>query len=155
MKMIFWSNWWNEFGRGNRSTRRKPAPAPLCPPQNPTWRPSLEPRTAAVGSQRLISDSQLWTTLAFVYFTRVYWVSSLWSFSNSRKEQYVSGTEFMSAFRWKDGEVRTQLGPWDLISITGFCTIHHCIRNCEGESYISCTIIHFVMGITKRFCPWT
>jgi hypothetical protein len=23
-------------GRGNRSTRRKPAPAPLCPPQNPT-----------------------------------------------------------------------------------------------------------------------
>jgi hypothetical protein len=53
MKMIFWSNWWNEFGRGNRSTRRKPAPAPLCPPQNPTWRPGLESRTAAVGSQRL------------------------------------------------------------------------------------------------------
>jgi hypothetical protein len=24
-------------GRGNRSTRRKPTPAPLCPPQNPTW----------------------------------------------------------------------------------------------------------------------
>jgi hypothetical protein len=23
--MIFWSNWWNEFGRGNRSTQRKPA----------------------------------------------------------------------------------------------------------------------------------
>jgi hypothetical protein len=53
MKIIFWSNWWNEFGRGNRSTRRKPAPAPLCPPQNPTWQPDLEPRTAAVGSQRL------------------------------------------------------------------------------------------------------
>jgi hypothetical protein len=27
MKMIFWSNCWNEFGRGNQSTRRKPAPA--------------------------------------------------------------------------------------------------------------------------------
>jgi hypothetical protein len=51
--MIFWSNWWNKFGRGNKSPRRKPAPAPLCPPQNPTWRPGLEPRTAAVGSQRL------------------------------------------------------------------------------------------------------
>jgi hypothetical protein len=24
-------------GRGNRSTRRKPAPTPLCSPQNPTW----------------------------------------------------------------------------------------------------------------------
>jgi hypothetical protein len=28
-----------KIGRGNRSTRREPAPAPLCPPQipNPTW----------------------------------------------------------------------------------------------------------------------
>jgi hypothetical protein len=40
------------IGRGNRSTGRKPTPAPLCPPQTPhaartrTW-------TAAVGSQRL------------------------------------------------------------------------------------------------------
>jgi hypothetical protein len=24
-----------KIGRGNRSTRRKPAPAPLCPPQIP------------------------------------------------------------------------------------------------------------------------
>jgi hypothetical protein len=24
------------IGRGNRSTRRKPAPVPLCPPQKPT-----------------------------------------------------------------------------------------------------------------------
>jgi hypothetical protein len=25
-----------KIGRGNRSTRIKPAPAPLCPPHNPT-----------------------------------------------------------------------------------------------------------------------
>jgi hypothetical protein len=25
-----------KIGRGNQSTRRKPTPAPLCPPQNPT-----------------------------------------------------------------------------------------------------------------------
>jgi hypothetical protein len=39
-------------GRGNRSTRRKPAPVPLCPPKNPhdlTWDRT---RAAAVGSQR-------------------------------------------------------------------------------------------------------
>jgi hypothetical protein len=36
-------------GRGNRSTRRKPAPAPLCPPQIPLD----QARAAAVGSQRL------------------------------------------------------------------------------------------------------
>jgi hypothetical protein len=29
------SSWWNEKCRGNRTTRRKPAPVPLCPPQIP------------------------------------------------------------------------------------------------------------------------
>jgi hypothetical protein len=35
------------IGSGNRSTRRKSAPVPLCPPQTP--------HSAAVGSQRLTS----------------------------------------------------------------------------------------------------
>jgi hypothetical protein len=41
------------IGRGNRSTRGKPAPVPLCPPQIPhalTW---ARTRATAVGSQRL------------------------------------------------------------------------------------------------------
>jgi hypothetical protein len=29
----------NGFGKGNRSSRRKPAPTPLCPPQIPLSRP--------------------------------------------------------------------------------------------------------------------
>jgi hypothetical protein len=33
----------NGFGRGNRSTRRKPDPTPLCPPQIPLARPRHEP----------------------------------------------------------------------------------------------------------------
>jgi hypothetical protein len=40
-------------GRGNRSTRRKPAPAPLCPPQFPLDQTRVWTRAAAVGSQRL------------------------------------------------------------------------------------------------------
>jgi hypothetical protein len=41
-------------GRGNRSTRRKPAPpAPLCPPQIPHDQTRARSRAAAVGSQRL------------------------------------------------------------------------------------------------------
>jgi hypothetical protein len=32
-----------KIGRGNRSTRRKPAPAPLSPPQIPLARTGLEP----------------------------------------------------------------------------------------------------------------
>jgi hypothetical protein len=41
------------IGRGNRSTRRKPALVPLCPPQmshDLTW---ARTRTDAVGSRRL------------------------------------------------------------------------------------------------------
>jgi hypothetical protein len=42
-----------KFGRGNRSTRRTPAPAPLCPPQIPHDQTRARTRAAAVGSQRL------------------------------------------------------------------------------------------------------
>jgi hypothetical protein len=37
MRMIFGAIGGMKIGRGNRSTQRKPTPAPLCPPQNPTW----------------------------------------------------------------------------------------------------------------------
>jgi hypothetical protein len=33
----------NGFGRVNRSSRRKPAPTPLCPPQIPLARPGRDP----------------------------------------------------------------------------------------------------------------
>jgi hypothetical protein len=42
-----------KIGRGNRSTRRKPAPAPFCPPQIPLDETRARTRAAAVGSQRL------------------------------------------------------------------------------------------------------
>jgi hypothetical protein len=40
------------IGRGNQSTRRKPAPVPLCPPQTPRAA-RTRTRAAVVGSQRL------------------------------------------------------------------------------------------------------
>jgi hypothetical protein len=40
------------IGRGNRSSRRKPAPLPLCPPQTP-HAAFMRTRAAALGSQRL------------------------------------------------------------------------------------------------------
>jgi hypothetical protein len=42
-----------KIGRGNRSTRRKPAPLPLCPPQSPHELTRARTRAAAVGNQRL------------------------------------------------------------------------------------------------------
>jgi hypothetical protein len=43
------------IGRGNRCTRRKPAPVPLCPPQTP-HAARTRTRVAAVGSQRLTAE---------------------------------------------------------------------------------------------------
>jgi hypothetical protein len=52
-----WLWWWRiggiKIGRGNRSIRRKPTPAPLCPPQIPLGQTWVWTRAAAVGSQRL------------------------------------------------------------------------------------------------------
>jgi hypothetical protein len=42
-----------KIGRGNRSTRRKPALAPLFPPQIPLDQTRARTRAATVGSQRL------------------------------------------------------------------------------------------------------
>jgi hypothetical protein len=44
------------IGKGNRSSRRKPAPVPLCPPQTPHAAPTRT-RAAAVRSQRLTAWS--------------------------------------------------------------------------------------------------
>jgi hypothetical protein len=42
-----------KIGRGNRSTRRRPTPAPLCPPQIPHDQTRARTRGSAVGNQRL------------------------------------------------------------------------------------------------------
>jgi hypothetical protein len=42
-----------KIGRGNRSTRRKSAPVPLCPPQITHDQTRVRTRVAAVGSKRL------------------------------------------------------------------------------------------------------
>jgi hypothetical protein len=44
------------IGMGNRSTRRKPAPGPLCPPQT-THAARTRTRAAWVGSQRLTAGA--------------------------------------------------------------------------------------------------
>jgi hypothetical protein len=54
-----------KIGRGNRSTRRKSAPAPFCPPQIPLDQTRARTRAAAVGSQRYISVTQMPLGLKF------------------------------------------------------------------------------------------
>jgi hypothetical protein len=44
---------WMKIARGSRSTRRKPTPVPLCPPQIPYDLTQARTRAAAVGTRRL------------------------------------------------------------------------------------------------------
>jgi hypothetical protein len=46
-----------KIGRGNRSTRRKPAPASLCPPQIPHDHTRARTLASSVGSQRLTAGA--------------------------------------------------------------------------------------------------
>jgi hypothetical protein len=53
------------IGRGNRSTRRKPAPVPLCPPQTPHACPDANPgrRDGKPETNRLSYGTALWVNL--------------------------------------------------------------------------------------------
>jgi hypothetical protein len=48
------------IGTGNRSTQRKPAPVPLCPPQIAHVLTRAPTRAAAVGSQRITASAMAW-----------------------------------------------------------------------------------------------
>jgi hypothetical protein len=50
-----------KIGRINQSTRRKTAPAPLCPPQIPLE----QPQAAAVGSQRLTASAMMQPIISY------------------------------------------------------------------------------------------
>jgi hypothetical protein len=56
------------INRGNRSTRRKPALVPLCPPQTP-HAARTQTRAAAVGSQRLTALATAWPKLGSSFLT--------------------------------------------------------------------------------------
>jgi hypothetical protein len=58
------------IGRGNRSTRRKPASVPVCPPQNP-HAALTRIRATAVGSQRLTAWGHS-ILLASIYYKNVH-----------------------------------------------------------------------------------
>jgi hypothetical protein len=48
-----WRIWWNELAGETEVLGKKPAPAPLCPPQIPLDQTRARTRAVAVGSQRL------------------------------------------------------------------------------------------------------
>jgi hypothetical protein len=60
-----------KIGRGNRSTRIKSVPAPICPPQVRHDRTRVRTRAAEVGNQRLTASAMAWAfaLVTFIYLT--------------------------------------------------------------------------------------
>jgi hypothetical protein len=69
-KMIGEGDCGTKIGRGNRSTRRKPSTATLCPPQIPLDQTRDRTRAAAVGSQRLTAWAR--ARPSYTFYTRSY-----------------------------------------------------------------------------------
>jgi hypothetical protein len=62
-------------GRGNRSTRRKPAPTPLCPPRIPLDQIRDWTRVAVVGSQRLTASAMAWPGRGLMFPLPIKWTN--------------------------------------------------------------------------------
>jgi hypothetical protein len=56
------------LGRGNRNSRRKPAPLPLCPPQIPHDLNWARSQVTVAGGRRLASWAVAWPWLNFLWF---------------------------------------------------------------------------------------
>jgi hypothetical protein len=76
------------IGRGNRSTRRKSDPVPLCPPQTP-HATRTRTRAAGVGSQRLTAELR--------HGQRLH-LSWLWYNQGTGKLNLKSSVSFLSLF---------------------------------------------------------
>jgi hypothetical protein len=72
------------IGRGNRSTQRKPAPVPHCPPQIPHDQTRAWTQASAVGSQRLTTSAM---ALPALFITKAVYV---WVQKNSIIPDYKS-----------------------------------------------------------------
>jgi hypothetical protein len=71
------------IGRGNRSTRRKPAPVPLGPPQTPHACPDANPgrRGRKPGTNRLSYGT------AYYYLRNCKWVFTRWQWLYNKTQQ--------------------------------------------------------------------
>jgi hypothetical protein len=130
-----------KIGRGNRSTWRKPALVPFCPPQIPHAWTRFWTRAVAVGSQRLtgyVSYSGLYplTLLAWVgllvvklppalqYIIQNYWVSGLCPSSGLLETSKTQRFGNWICFRPQVREEKTpaQLGPLERANLNHWTT---------------------------------
>jgi hypothetical protein len=143
------------IGKGNRSTRRKPAPAPLCPPQIPLDQTRGRPRAAAVGSQRLtawamarplkVSNSRVWESAVFLLLKRYIYEACHSGWTRFRDDWFWNSSNIMH-ITWTVWEAAVLLllreGTYEIISRLFYVAWHtlcrvswilvHAFKQCES-----------------------
>jgi hypothetical protein len=89
-----------KIGRGNRSTRTKPAPTPLCPPQIPLDQTRDLTRAAAVGSQRLTASAMARPQIQFCHPFKNQWLLHGPSGFTLKDTPYFTNTDVQLICSW-------------------------------------------------------
>jgi hypothetical protein len=129
------------IGRGNRSTRRKPAPVPLYPPQVPSYFNLARTQAAAVGSWRLTAwamarpnspcftcrwirkDKFCWSFMISVGLLKYsYWIYWFWPCSFSELYAIVTTFPVLDVFSWLVATLMTNIWFY-ILSITAVFSI--------------------------------
>jgi hypothetical protein len=131
MRMIFGAIGGMKFGRGNRSTRRKPTLAPLCPPQNPAWQTRSRTPDRSGGkpaTNRLIYGAALFSPISSPLTTRRFTVEVFDPASTRVNVECL--TEDHGKFHWRYSvslsEIRTG-ASCDGSPVESTFSIRHCI----------------------------
>jgi hypothetical protein len=135
-----------KIGRGNRSTRRKPAPAPLYPPQIPHDQTRARTRAASVGNQRLTA----WAMARPVYVLYIlistpdineYLFHPQTIFTPKYVEKEVNGLHNRSC----DGGKKSSINKW-IVSIEYVWSCHQgtCIFKINQLSASSLVLVYFI-----------
>jgi hypothetical protein len=129
-------------GRGNRSTRRKPAPTPLCPPQIPLDHTRNWTQAAAVGRQLLTASAMARPidTLRFRLYIGIF-IKCL-----------IAYFEFF--FNWK---MNVQTSRFKLRVISKLSSINQNIRYCISKYRLlyKCLFVYRSGKMEKDVPLWT
>jgi hypothetical protein len=138
-----------KIGRGNRSTRRKPAPVPLCPPQIPHYLTVARTRAAAVGSRRLTAWAR-----PFVWLKDNTNAGILHLFLSSSYRNVIKYNTGLKSSRFVQLMKNITIFAWHCLPYKNFLTLLYKVVLCVSRLvFLASTILPF--SVSRRTCSLT
>jgi hypothetical protein len=140
-------------GRGNWSSRRKPAPVPLCPPQ-PPHAARTQTRVAVVGSQGLTAWATAWSASEQIAQINI---SARKRPSNNGKEKILieilhNSYSPLNIIKWSN------LEGWHMLDIQNTCRHDkwiNCLQNLNGRDHLRELEVDGSRRVKRSLNRWT